>query len=299
MSMFMLAVGCHLLLTSMFFLLDWKGNPLLWALAETAVVLCVPFFGLLILLLFKLCCHVGRLYRERTPEADDTGEAFFRGTEFDRDIIPLNDAFLVADVQQKRHFFTEAIKQSVVDNQNILQMAMHDRDREIAYYAVSMLTTRMENLETRLFEQESAVLSGEKNEDTAVLVEYVELLREYLAQKEFIDHVTWRKKQGDYIGLLDHLVSLLPERIDYYIEEIRQLLDIRNFRTAEHICEQMMLHFPAREESFLMYIELYQAEHEREKMQQAIAALKASPLELSPKALQVIRFWDKEIQGNG
>ena len=299
MSMFSLAVLCHLLLTAAFFWLDWRAHSLPRALAESVLVLCLPFCGLVILLLFKLGCRLLHLYRERVPEQEDAGEAFFRGTELDRDIIPLNDAFLVSDVQQKRHFFTEAIKQSVVDNQNILQMAMHDRDREIAYYAVSMLTTRMEKLETKLFEQESAVLSGQREEDVVLLEEYVEMLREYLSQREFIDHVTWRKKQGDYIGLLDRLLALRPDNIGYYCEEIGQLLDIRNFRTAEQVCEQMMLRFPAREESYLMYIEIYQAEHRPEDLQRAIQALKASPLELSQKALQVIRFWDKEVRSNG
>ncbi len=299
MSMFSLAVLCHLLMTMIFFGLAWRGNSLPRALAETVLVLCLPFLGLLILVLFKLGCRLLHLYRERVPEQEEEGEDFFRGTELDRDIIPLNDAFLVSDVQQKRHFFTEAIKQSVVDNQNILQMAMHDRDREIAYYAVSMLTTRMEKLETKLFEQESAVLSGQREEDVLLLEEYVDMLREYLSQREFIDHVTWRKKQGDYIGLLDRLLALRPDNIQYYCEEIKQLLDIRNFRTAEQVCEQMMLHFPAREESYLMYIELYQAEHKPAELQQAIRALKASPLDLSQTALQAIRFWDKEAGGNG
>ena len=99
--------------------------------------------------------------------------------------------------------------------------------------------------------------------------------------------------------MLDRLLALRPDNIGYYCEEIGQLLDIRNFRTAEQVCEQMMLRFPAREESYLMYIELYQAEHRPEDLQRAIQALKASPLELSQKALQVIRFWDKEVRSNG
>lgn len=45
------------------------------------------------------------------------------------DVIPLNDAFLVDNQQQKRRFFMDAIKQSAVENQSILQMAVHDRDR--------------------------------------------------------------------------------------------------------------------------------------------------------------------------
>ena len=155
------------------------------------------------------------------------------------EVIPLNDAFLVDNQQQKRRFFMDAIKQSAVENQSILQMAVHDRDREIAYYAVSMLTTQMENLEKKIFEKELSVLSGQTAESLPLLEDYAELLRQYLLQKKFIDHVTWRKKQEDYIGILDRLTILRPDELNYFVEEVRQLLDSQNFGMAEQVCDAM------------------------------------------------------------
>lgn len=299
MTAFAVLAGCHLLLTLLFLIVNLKRYSRLQAVSETMVVLCIPFFGFIIMTCFHLLCWFFHLEKGTHPERKEEGEAFFRGTELDRDIIPLNDAFLVDDVYQKRRFFTEAIKQSVVENQNILQMAMHDRDREIAYYAVSMLTARMEKLENELFAREERILSGETPESNAVLEEYTEMLKEYLSQKEFVDHVTWRKKQEIYVGLLDRLISLYPERISYYAEEIHQLMNIGNYRTAEQVCRIMKERFPDREESFLLFIELYQTEKRPEELQREIRALKACPIELSQQALQVIRFWDKEAQKNG
>lgn len=299
MTAFAVIAGCHLLLTIIFFAVNFRRCSWLQVVSETMVVLCVPFFGLLIMLMFKLLCRLFHLEKGTCPEQEEEGESFFRGTELDCDIIPLNDAFLVDDVYQKRRFFTETIKQSVVENQSILQMAMHDRDREIAYYAVSMLTARMEKLENELFVREDSILSGEIPENNTMLEEYTELLREYLSQKKFVDPVTWRKKQDVYIGLLDRLLSLHPEDISYYIEEIHQLLDIGNYRTAEQICSILKERFPDREEPFLMFIELYQAERRPKALQQEIQALKACPVDLSRQALRVIRYWDKEAQKNG
>ena len=292
-------LGVHLLLTLLFFVLDLQLRPRLWACAETIIVCFVPGFGLIILLLFKFWSRVLHLERGHSPELADEGKAFFRGTKTSADVIPLNDAFLVENQQQKRRFFMDAIKQSVVENQSILQMAVHDRDREIAYYAVSMLTTQMETLEKKLFEQEMNVLSGHRSEDLSMLETYAGMLKEYLAQKEFIDHVTWRKKQGDYIGILDRLTDLRPDHMEYFVEEVHQLLDIRNFRTAEQVCDAMKAAFPQREETYLMYIELYQAQKRPEALQKKIQELKACPIDLSKQALQVIRFWDKEAAAYG
>ena len=43
-----------------------------------------------------------------------------------------------------------------------------------------------------------------------------------------------------------------------------------------------------------MEIQVYQALHDEAKLQKKIQQLKALPQRLSPEALRVIRFWDKE-----
>jgi hypothetical protein len=244
---------------------------------------------------YRLSCYLLDLGDGHQPEFEKEAKVFFRGTQLDEDIIPLNDAFLVDDVQKKRHYFTDAIKQAVVDNENILQMAMHDRDREIAYYAVAMLTSRMEKLENELFAKENVIVSGESEETISLLEEYTQMLKSYLEQKKFIDHVTYRKKQGDYIGLLDYLKKACPDKLEYYTEEIGQLLLTENFAEAELVCAELKEHFPQREESYMMYIKLYQAWRKPKKLQQKIRELKACPIELSGEALKAIRYWDGDI----
>jgi hypothetical protein len=174
-------------------------------------------------------------------------------------------------------------------------MAMHDRDREIAYYAVAMLTARMEKLENELFAKESVIVSGEGQENVDLLAEYAQMLKSYLEQKKFIDHVTYRKKQGDYIGLLDYLKKMCPDKLEYYTEEIEQLLSTANYAEAELVCAELREHFPHKEESYMMYIKLYQSWRKPKKMQQKIRELKACPIDLSQEALTAIRYWDKDI----
>lgn len=289
----------HLTATAVFLLFDMRGKSRLRAMTEAVIVLCIPGPGIIIMCLFKFIGHVLRLWEGRSPELMDEGEAFFVGTQVDGDIVPLNDAYLVDDVQKRRRFFTQAIKQSMIDNQNILQMAMHDRDREVAYYAVSMLTTRMEKLETQLFEKTSEVVAGKAEENLPLLQEYAELLKGYIAQKKFIDHVTWRNKQGDYVGILSHLTKLCPGNMEYFMEEIKQLIDMEDFRMAELAADEFLEAFPGREEPYMKYIELYAAWKKPEALQQKIKELKACPIDLSPEALRAIRFWNQGVPVHG
>ncbi|MCR5756949.1 MAG: hypothetical protein K6F95_03475 [Selenomonas sp.] len=276
----------------------WR-RPRLHAVTETILVFAIPFFGVLLMVSYHLGCWLLKLKGRREIEAEKEGEAFFQGTLLDEDIIPLHDAFLVENVQKKRQYFTGAIKQAVVDNEGILQMAMHDRDREIAYYAVALLTARMEKMENELFSQANRIISGVGQENLPQLEEYAQLLKSYLEQRKFIDHVTFEKKQGDYIGLLDYLKKMRPDKLEYYTEEIRQLLATKNYTAAELVCAELKEHFPQHEESYMMYIRLYQSWRKPKKLQQKIQELKACPIELSQEALQAIRYWDKQLHRYG
>ena len=122
----------HVMLTMGYFLVNRRRKPRLHVVTETIIVFAIPFFGILLMMGYRLGCYLLDLGAGRQPEIEKETVAFFRGTQLAEDIIPLNDAFLVDDVQKKRHYFTDAIKQAIVDNENILQMAMHDRDSAYA-----------------------------------------------------------------------------------------------------------------------------------------------------------------------
>ena len=218
--------------------------------------------------------------------------------DYDENIVPLNDTFLMDDAKKKREFFTTAIKQNVVTNRSILRMAMGDSDRETAYYAVSLMTTKLEALDNRLFAAEDAVRHVDElpNWDTAgkadILNRYIEILKEYLSYGDFIDSVTYKQKRLDYQLALDRLTKLRPEDKDYYEEEIDLLLDMKDFATATRVCETFQARFPTEERAYLAFIKLYQAQGEPVKLREKIKELKACPVELSVEALRVIRFWD-------
>ena len=274
-------------------------------LVETCLVVVLPVAGIIMLGLYHIVVTLLHLTKGHPPEQPDYGMGFSVGRQLPENVIPLNDAYLVDSQQQKRFFFTNAIKQAVVDNNNILKMAVHDKDREIAYYAVSMLTTKMEILEARIFAQEEMLRQFDARADAAdaqpayvdALAGYERLLHEYLSEKEFVDHVSWRLKQADYIKLLERLIKIRPHETDYYVRLVQQLLDTERYPEAESVCQSMLTIFPHDEISYLTTIALYQAWHQPGKMQAVLQQLRRAPIMLSNEALRVIRFWSQKPAG--
>ena len=198
----------HLAAALAFFLWGIHGKNRIQIAAETVLVLAVPVFGLLSMLGYRAACrllHMEKVHLQKETEEED---AFLvGGMKYDSNIVPFHDTFLMEDAGKKRELFTTAIKQEALTNQELLRMAMNDSDREIAYYAVSLLTTQMEKLENKLFVKEGQLQKEQEAEHLKDLEEYEEILREYLSHEKFIDHVTFRQKQGMYLGVLDRLVS--------------------------------------------------------------------------------------------
>ena len=287
----------HFAVTLAFFLWGCRSRNRIQMLSETVLVLALPVFGILTMIGYRVVCSILHLEDQRIQKEDLEEEQLFTGNlDYDGNIVPLNDTFLIDDAKKKREFFTTAIKQNVVTNQEILRMAMNDSDRETAYYAVSLLTTQMEKLENKLFAEEGVLQKEYESEHMEDLETYADTLKEYLSHRKFIDHVTYRQKQGVYLGVLDRLVSLMPERKDFYMEELRQLISAGDYLSAAEVCQNFQEKFPEDEDSYLMYIRLYQAQYDPDKLQEKIAELKASPIKLSVEALRVIRYWDREAR---
>lgn len=227
---------------------------------ELIIILLTPGVGLLVLLFL----HVGiRLFHlekgevEFMPEEENLFSLQDRG--YDDEIIPMNDIFLLDDAKVKRKYFTDAIRQDMVVNQDILQMAVHDTDREIAYFAVSLMTAKMEELGDELFRLEQQLKKAPND---------AELLKEYVEQ--------------------------IPNQAVYYTERIHMLIISNRLEEACQVCQKFASTHTGQEEPILMEIQVYQALHDEAKLQEKIQQLKALPQRLSPEALRVIRFWDKE-----
>lgn len=264
------------------------------AFCETLLVLTLPVFGLCMWLIFHGVQVFYPLMVEKRPILPKPIERLsFGDIPYDEDMIPLRDAFLLDDVHKKRKFFTEAIKQNVVSDEEILLSAIHDEDREMSYYAVSMMTTRMETLENQLIDVEKKLAQQRTIQG---LKTYASLLRKYVSHKTFMDRFSFIEKEKKYKETLQTLIQREPEEKESYLYLYKLLMGSKQWNEAEKVCQAYQKHFGMEEKTFLLYIELYEKRRNKDAMMAMIQQMKESPLTLSKEALQVIRYWDRRSQ---
>ena len=280
----------YFVLVAVYMAVEGRRRGRISAAAKGVFAAALPVLGLLLLLLYELFGHaLGLMERTGPIEEEEDLSMSFGERAYNADIVPLRDTFLMDDPKLKRKFFTDAIKQDVVERQAILNEAVHDSDREIAYYAVSLMTAHMEQLGEEIYALEEAIKRGA--DDDALLDRYVEKVREFLLRR-YGDSVTREQQHMRYMEMLRLLSERHPDHPAYHAERIRALIRAERLEEAAAACAAFRRNHPEEELPLLLMLQLQQAAHERAKVQEAVEALKRLPTRLTNEAMQAIRYWD-------
>ena len=207
--------------------------------------------------------------------------------------MPLSDTYLLGDAHMKRRLFTNAIKQEVVENPEILREAVHDEDREITYYAVSMMTARMGKVANDIDVVEQALAEGRVEDRAANLARYADLLEDYL-KNGYGDADGRAKKERQLIDTLAELVRREPDDDDARKQQVRTLIRAKAFDEARAACAAYAAARPETEGPVYLRLMLAAAERDDAGVRTAVKELRALPVRLSPEALTAIRYWGGE-----
>lgn len=294
MTPFMMLLIVHIVITALWFLLASRFRTRQQACVESVIVLLLPVAGLMMLLAWRLVCRVFH-YDVHHPEPfeEDDDDFSLSTMDYQADIVPLSDTYLLGDAHMKRRLFTNAIKQEVVENPEILREAVHDEDREITYYAVSMMTARMGKVADDIDVVEQALAEGRVEDRAANLARYADLLEDYL-KNGYGDADGRAKKERQLIDTLAELVRLEPDDDDARKQQVRTLIRAKAFDEARAACAAYAAARPETEGPVYLRLMLAAAERDDAGVRTAVKELRALPVRLSPEALTAIRYWGGE-----
>lgn len=294
MTPFMMLLIVHIVITALWFLLASRFRTRQQACVESVIVLLLPVAGLMMLLAWRLVCRVFH-YDVHHPEPfeEDDDDFSLSTMDYQADIVPLSDTYLLGDAHMKRRLFTNAIKQEVVENPEILREAVHDEDREITYYAVSMMTARMGKVANDIDVVEQALAEGRVEDRAANLARYADLLEDYL-KNGYGDADGRAKKERQLIDTLAELVRLEPDDDDARKQQVRTLIRAKAFDEARAACAAYAAARPETEGPVYLRLMLATAERDDAGVRTAVKELRALPVRLSPEALTAIRYWGGE-----
>ncbi|MDR3349080.1 MAG: hypothetical protein LBO03_05685 [Acidaminococcales bacterium] len=263
--------------------------------SEGVIALAMPVFGVIFLLGVRLAQSFANSDERMTVDVynkSSLGRLIMGELEkYEDDVISLNDVLAMDDAKQKRILLTNAVKQNVLSNKDVLRKAIKDADREVSHYAVSMVTTMVEEIEKKLFDLNKKL--QERPDDKNLLTEYVKNMDEYL-KVCYLDDVSRRKSEEAYNNALERLIEYDPDDPGLYETKINYELNFGNLKKAETYCQKFAQKYPLSEVPFLSYMKLYKQMRDFNKFYAKMQEMKSCPIQLTPRALGIIRFWNRE-----
>lgn len=210
--------------------------------------------------------------------------------EKELNVIPIEDALVVSQHQDRRQVMIDVLKQDAINYIEILQRAVSNEDTETSHYAVSAIMEMKRKLLLSL--EELSVKFENESSDKIIAYAYVEVLSKFL-KSGFLDKRTMRKYQFTFLSAIQRLLTLREEEEWLFQEKMDMELLLELYGDAENTGKKYLEHFPDSEKSYLALMKVYFATKSKAKLELTIDQLKKAPVRLSNQAITMVRFWSE------
>lgn len=277
-----------------FFTLIGKFKP---ALCKTIVMLLTPPFGVIcffvnfIISLFDRKSDID--YLELTFSKEKKEFAQQTDYETEKEFVPLEEALIISDVQDKRRALLNVLKADVSNNMKSLVKALDNEDSETAHYAASALMDVLQKYSKKL--SGLSVKFKENPEDADINREYADTTYEYISSG-VLGEIEVKKYAHLYVDLIDNLNKYHPELIDteQYKNVVECLLKIGRYGDADKWASLSIERQPNIEQSYLNSLNVKYKTEAWDEFKQVLDKMLKSGAQLSDKGIGVVRFWNRK-----
>ncbi len=289
-------LAIHTILCLLYFLLIKKHIAHLPE-ATVTVMFFVPFFGPLSILLLEwmilrkkegVCStdiyklSLGdSIYNKITIEDDERPQ----------EIVPLEEAILIDDVNTRRAIMMEILHQNPTQFLDLLMVARFNNDVELSHYAATSIMEIQREYE--LATQKTAVAVEQNPKDVAAMDKYINILGEYIDSGLLHDHLLYQQRIY-YSKALAKIAELRPNRKNTYFKMIDNDIGMQSFTHARETAEFMQEKWPSDENVWLAGLKVYIESGDNAGKNKFISEIKRAPIEWTTAGKARMAFWYAE-----
>lgn len=209
--------------------------------------------------------------------------------------MPMEEVLSVSTSKDRRTAMMNLLKMDVGDNLGLVRKAVENDDMETSHYAASALTEALGRF--------SVQLNGYQ-------VEYDKDRTNLEHNRAYIDAVIRILDSGALIGVEEKkyqylLIHLMENMNQYHQNEITEgdyahvvmaFCGVGNVMDAEKWAQQSLADYPQSEQSYLNVLMVKYLLGKEEDFQDTMGRLKGSRIPLSPKGLDIVRYWSRPVR---
>lgn len=277
-----------------FFTLLGKFRP---ALCKSIVMLLTPPFGAIcffvnfIISLFDRKSDID--YLELTFNREKKEFAQQTDYETEKEFVPLEEALIISDVQDKRRALLNVLKADVSNNMKSLVKALDNEDSETAHYAASALMDVLQKYSKKLSGLSVKYKDDPQNAD--INKEYADTTYEYISSG-VLGEIEVKKYAHLYVELVDNLNKNHPDMIDteQYKNVVECLLKVGRYDEADRWATLSIERQPNIEQSYINSLNVKYKTEKWDEFKAVLDRMLQSGAQLSDKGIGIVRFWNSK-----
>lgn len=267
------------------------------AICKSIVMLLTPPFGVIcffvnfIISLFDRKSDIDYLELTFSKEKKE----FAKQTDYDteKEFVPLEEALIISDVQDKRRALLNVLKADVRNNMKSLVKALDNDDSETAHYAASALMDVLQQYSKKL--STLSIKYKENPEDSEINVEYAATTFQYISSG-VLGEIEVKKYAHLYIELIENLNKYHPDLID--TEQYKNMVDclviVGKYDDADKWANLSIERQPNMEQSYLNSLNVKYKTEQWDEFKDVMQKMIKSGVQLSEKGIGIIRFWNRK-----
>lgn len=216
--------------------------------------------------------------------------------EIDKDaemkMLPIEEVLTVSTTKDRREVMINLLKTDVTDNLGLIRKAVENEDPETAHYAASMLTDIMGKFTGEMNRMQVAYDNDRTNRENNE--EYIDVMLRILGSGILLG-VEEMMYLYIYIGLMENLIQNHPNAItnEQCAMMVKSLYKVGRGSEAEKWAAISMEKWPDEELAYLNMLYIKYNLEKKEDFYKCLNELVGSGIPLSPKGLDIMRYWLK------
>ena len=264
---------------------------------HTVIMLLCPVVGILYFFLAFLKYHFVKLGERDLTDVEFSKKRHIPRVKADeereRNIVAVEESILVSDQEKKRANMLNVLLGETDESYSAIALALNSDDSEVAHYAASFLQSKMDTLREKVRKTQQKIAESDIQEEECQeqVLELIRYMNHMLKQKVFT-----RVEQVDFVAQMEQLCETLFQNArdrmtqECYESIMGRIMELQEYDKAELWGNRFREQYPDLLASYTLRLKLYFETKEKDKFFEVLDQLRASPVVVDNKTLELIRM---------
>ena len=264
---------------------------------HTVIMLLCPVVGILYFFLAFLKYHFVKLGERDLTDVEFSKKRHVPRVKADeereRNIVAVEEAILVSDQEKKRANMLNVLLGETDESYSAIALALDSDDSEVAHYAASFLQSKMDTFREKVRKTQQKIAESDIQEEECQeqVLELIRYMNHMLKQKVFT-----RVEQVDFVDQMEQLCETLFQNArdrmtqECYESIMGRMMELQEYEKAELWGNRFREQYPDLLASYTLRLKLYFETKEKDKFFEVLDQLRASPVVVDNKTLELIRM---------